>query len=160
MKFLFRGKLNKLKLIFQVGLSFEGISWASCFLILHDFEVCGFVYGALEKRSCRYILQMGSKTSSTMLLLLMIFWFQCTTVQCQEKMNSNSKPTEFKNGVKKIILSIALGVVTGLIGAILFACFVRCFVGYMNQTPIIKGPVIFSPKIDHQWVSPQAPINN
>ncbi|ESR34021.1 hypothetical protein CICLE_v100054092mg, partial [Citrus x clementina] len=63
-------------------------------------------------------------------------------------MNSNSKPTEFKNGVKKIILSIALGVVTGLIGAILFACFVRCFVGYMNQTPIIKGPVIFSPKID------------
>ncbi|KAH9698317.1 hypothetical protein WN944_027014 [Citrus x changshan-huyou] len=90
---------------------------------------------------------MGSKTS-TMLLLLMIFWFQYTTVQCQEKMNPNSKPTEFKNGVKKIILSIALGVVTGLIGAILFACFVRCFVGYMNQTPIIKGPVIFSPKID------------
>ncbi|KAJ4720322.1 Receptor-like kinase [Melia azedarach] len=111
----------------------------------------------MEKRRCRYILGISNKTSSV-LLLLMILCFQYKSVQCQERITpirrlssappAHSKPSEFKNGVERILLSIALGVITGLIGAILFACLVRCFVGYMNQTPLIKGPVVFSPKID------------
>ena len=41
-----------------------------------------------------------------------------------------------------------LGLVTGLMGSILFACLIRSFVRYLNKTPILKGPVIFSPIID------------
>ncbi|KAF2288364.1 hypothetical protein GH714_007067 [Hevea brasiliensis] len=60
---------------------------------------------------------------------------------------SPSRPPQFSTGLKRILLSIVLGVLTGLTGAILCACVVRFLVRYMNRTPILKGPVIFSPKI-------------
>ncbi|GLT37871.1 hypothetical protein SLA2020_121570 [Shorea laevis] len=90
-----------------------------------------------------------------LLLLLFILCFHQTTVECHERFirhlssqpPSPSGPPEFKYGLKKIILSIVLGVLTGLIGALLFAFLVKCVVQYMNRTPLLKGPVIFSPKI-------------
>ncbi|XVF66725.1 hypothetical protein PTKIN_Ptkin10aG0060600 [Pterospermum kingtungense] len=99
----------------------------------------------MEKRSCTLPL----------LLLLLLSFHQASTVQCKERLirhlasqpPSPSRPQEFKIGLKRIILSIALGIVTGLIGAILFAFLIKVAVQYMNQTPILKGPVIFSPKI-------------
>ena len=89
------------------------------------------------------------------LLLLLLLCFNHTTVECKERLirhlssqpPSPSRPQEFKIGLKRIILSIVLGILTGLIGAILFALLIKFAVQYMNQTPILKGPVIFSPKI-------------
>ncbi|KAJ0101342.1 hypothetical protein Patl1_05405 [Pistacia atlantica] len=108
--------------------------WVLCY-----YELCfsWFLFGLMEK-------------TSTVFLLFMILWFQYTSVQCQERISeppSSSKSEDGDNGIKRIILSIVSGILTGLIAAILFACIVRCFFGYMNQTPILKGPVIFSPKI-------------
>ena len=97
----------------------------------------------MEKRSC------------TLSLLLLLLCFHQTTVQCKERLirhlssqpPSLSRTQEFKIGLKRIILSIVLGILTGLIGAILFALLIKFAVQYMNQTPILKGLVIFSPKI-------------
>ncbi|KAA0044505.1 ADP-ribosylation factor GTPase-activating protein AGD3 [Cucumis melo var. makuwa] len=50
--------------------------------------------------------------------------------------------------LSRIIFSVLLGVVIGLMGSFLFACLIRSFVRYLNKTPILKGPVIFSPIID------------
>ncbi|CAB4294709.1 unnamed protein product [Prunus armeniaca] len=84
-----------------------------------------------------------------LLLLLFIFCLRQETVQCQEtEPPSSSKQPHFKNQLQRIILSIVLGVVTGLICALLTALLVRCFLRYISRTPILKGPVIFSPKID------------
>lgn len=103
----------------------------------------------MEKRSC---------TLSSLLLLLLLSFHQ-NPVECKERQlirhlssqsqppSPSSRPQEFKIGLKRIILSIVLGILTGLIGAILFALLVKVAVQYMNQTPILKGPVIFSPKI-------------
>lgn len=91
-----------------------------------------------------------------LLLLFVIFCLCNQTMLCQEMMSKNigseppspSVPHHFKNGFRRIILSVALGVLTGLIGALLFAYLVRSFLRYINRTPILRGPVIFSPKID------------
>ena len=55
--------------------------------------------------------------------------------------------SEYKDDTRKILLSVVLGAITGLIGSVVFALIVRCFVRYLRRTPILKGPVIFSPKI-------------
>ncbi|EXB81207.1 Inactive leucine-rich repeat receptor-like protein kinase CORYNE [Morus notabilis] len=68
-----------------------------------------------------------------------------TTNTTTTKIPSKSSSTI---GLKRITLSIVLGIFTGLMGSLLFALLVRCFVRYINRTPILKGPVIFSPKID------------
>ncbi|KAK4265112.1 hypothetical protein QN277_026207 [Acacia crassicarpa] len=91
------------------------------------------------------------------LLLLFLFSFQNSTVECQGRLNKQnyseseteypSRPSQDKEDLRKIIISVVLGSVTGLVGSVLFALIVRCFVQYLNQTPILKGPVIFSPKI-------------
>ncbi|KAI9126119.1 hypothetical protein K1719_003537 [Acacia pycnantha] len=91
------------------------------------------------------------------LLLLFFFSFQNSTVECQGRLNKQnyseseteypSRPSQDKEDLRKIIISVVLGSVTGLVGSVLFALIVRCFVQYLNQTPILKGPVIFSPKI-------------
>ncbi|XVE66101.1 hypothetical protein DITRI_Ditri08aG0053800 [Diplodiscus trichospermus] len=98
----------------------------------------------MEKRSC-----------IPTLLLLLLLCFNQISVQCKERLirqltsqpPSPSSPQEFRIGLKRIILSIVLGILTGLIGTILFALLIKFAVQYMNQTPILKGPVIFSPKI-------------
>lgn len=56
--------------------------------------------------------------------------------------------SHFKNGFQRILLSVALGVVTGFAGAFLSAWFIRTLVSYLNRTPLLEGPLIFSPKID------------
>ncbi|KAF8400063.1 hypothetical protein HHK36_015938 [Tetracentron sinense] len=91
------------------------------------------------------------------------FFFFCLdgAVQCRETMiehiftepppsPSFIRVPEFKNILRRIILGILFGCLTGFICAILFACLIRFFVRYMNRTPILKGPVIFSPKIAPQ----------
>lgn len=94
---------------------------------------------------------------SALLLFLLVLFLHQPTLRCQESSRTNkvsseppshSSPSHFENGLRRIVLSIALGVVSGLIGALLFAFLVRCFVRYINRTPILRGPVIFSPKID------------
>ncbi|KAK4836130.1 hypothetical protein QYF36_018917 [Acer negundo] len=102
-----------------------------------------------REKNC--ILQKSRKNSAVvLLLLLLVLCFHCTTVDCQARVKSPSpsRQSEFKIGIRRIILSVVLGVLTGLVSAILVACLIRFFVGYMNKTPILKGPVTFSPKID------------
>lgn len=102
---------------------------------------------------------------SALLLLLLILFLHQPALRCQESStnsisrtnkisseppspSSSSRPSHFQNGFRRIILSIALGVLTGVVGVLIVALVVRCFVRYINRTPILKGPVIFSPKID------------
>lgn len=90
-------------------------------------------------------------------LLLFLFSLHHNTVQCQGRLSKHvssehssptrPSPSEYKDDSRKIIISIVLGGVTGLVGSVLFAFVVRCVVQYLNRTPILKGPVIFSPKI-------------
>lgn len=60
---------------------------------------------------------------------------------------SPSKAPTFKSRGWRILFSIIFGSITGLVIAIGLAILVRFFVLYVNRTPILKGPVIFSPKI-------------
>ncbi|XP_057950077.1 inactive leucine-rich repeat receptor-like protein kinase CORYNE [Malania oleifera] len=91
-----------------------------------------------------------------MKILVWVFCFHCNVMLSKAGMvrhissesPSPSNPPKYRNGLEKLILSILLGVVTGLICAVLFACLVRFFRQYMNRTPILKGPVVFSPKIE------------
>lgn len=59
-----------------------------------------------------------------------------------------ASPNSFKIGIKRVSLSILSGLTTGFATALFVACIIRCFVQYINTTPILRGPVIFSPKID------------
>ncbi|GAV71462.1 Pkinase domain-containing protein [Cephalotus follicularis] len=108
----------------------------------------------------RYSLKISSKTKC--LLLLLILCFNQKQVQCQEStirlLSTNPPPPKFKNGPKRIIVSVVLGVLTGLTGAILFACLIRVLYRYLNRTPILKGPVIFSPKISSKTL--QSALSN
>ncbi|XP_042502543.1 inactive leucine-rich repeat receptor-like protein kinase CORYNE [Macadamia integrifolia] len=89
------------------------------------------------------------------LLVLFIFWF-IHTIQCREEMTeqiptespSPSRVPDLKNDLRRISLSIFLGILTGFLCAVLFVCFVRLVLHYMSRTPILKGPVIFTPKIN------------
>lgn len=93
-------------------------------------------------------------------LLLVLFWFPLFSgaecgVQTDALVGSSSEhfvsfpeTSHFKNGFRRILLSVALGVVTGLTGAVLSVWFIRSLVGYLNRTPLLEGPLIFSPKID------------
>ncbi|XP_022953555.1 inactive leucine-rich repeat receptor-like protein kinase CORYNE [Cucurbita moschata] len=93
------------------------------------------------------------------LLLLFVFWFPFFSgakggvqtdalVGSSEHFVPSPKTLHFKNGFQRILLSVALGVVTGLTGALLSVWFIRSLVGYLNRTPLLEGPLIFSPKID------------
>ncbi|XP_061994867.1 inactive leucine-rich repeat receptor-like protein kinase CORYNE [Rosa rugosa] len=88
------------------------------------------------------------KSRITRLLLLLLFLF-CSTVQCleTEPPSPSNHPHSKNNELERIILSLVLGVLTGLILALISAFIVHCFVRYISRTPILKGPVIFSPKI-------------
>lgn len=94
------------------------------------------------------------------LLLLFLFWFPHFSgaesgVQTDDAILASSehfvpfpKPSHSKNGIRRILLSVALGLITGLISAFLSVWFIRILVGYLNKTPILEGPLIFSPKFD------------
>lgn len=87
-----------------------------------------------------------------LLVLLLICCVEVSYVLGQEKsvrdppMALSSSP-DFKARFQRIVLSIFFGIITGLIFSLLFALLVRWFVRYINRTPILKGPVVFSPKI-------------
>ncbi|CAN4116196.1 unnamed protein product [Withania somnifera] len=96
-------------------------------------------------------------TSITALNLgfLCILWLQLSCVQCHGRIikDSSTEPTDppaspqFKIRFQRIFLSILFGMFTGLICALIFAWLVRSFVHYINKVTILKGPVVFSPKI-------------
>ncbi|KAK9108604.1 hypothetical protein Syun_024615 [Stephania yunnanensis] len=97
---------------------------------------------------------LNSKTLTLMLLFIFLFaTFQ--SAQCEQPSSSssssnstsNSRVSESKTGWRRIVLSIVFGGLTGFFAAIMLACLIRFFVLYMNRTPILKGPVIFTPKI-------------
>ncbi|XP_022881656.1 inactive leucine-rich repeat receptor-like protein kinase CORYNE [Olea europaea var. sylvestris] len=98
-----------------------------------------------------------SSSKAVKLDLIFIFCFNIISVQCLEKLSNNnssdsdppsqSEPPEFKNSLRRISLSILLGIIAGLIFALLVALLIRFFIRYINRSPILKGPVVFSPKI-------------
>ncbi|KAK3018172.1 hypothetical protein RJ639_003842 [Escallonia herrerae] len=106
----------------------------------------------MEKIEDILFLSNTSSRSLKFVLLLIV----CLQVQCQERVikhistqpPSPAMAPEIRNRFGRILLSILCGVITGLFCALIVACLVRCFIGYMNKTPILKGPVVFSPKID------------
>ncbi|KAK6922469.1 Protein kinase domain [Dillenia turbinata] len=101
----------------------------------------------------------SSKRNIPVPLNLLLFLCFIHGVQTQQRLIKHifaespaSSPThhspQFEHGLRRIILSIVLGIFTGLIGVLLFACLLRFLVRYLNRTPLLKGPVIFSPQID------------
>ena len=121
---------------------------------------CGFVSCAAMVNKRHIPCSLGRLLLAFLLLFLLSL--NNNTVQCQGRLSKHisseppspsrptptaSSPSQYKDDPRKIILSIVLGAVTGLVGSILFALVVRGVVQYLNRTPILKGPVIFSPKI-------------
>ncbi|KAI3409728.1 Protein kinase domain-containing protein [Psidium guajava] len=100
------------------------------------------------------VFPLESRRAASLVLLLMLC-LQSLTVECQNRTSrhlstqppSSSKAPEFKTGFRRVILSVVLGVLTGSISALLVACLVKSFILYIHRTPILKGPVVFSPKV-------------
>lgn len=82
---------------------------------------------------------MGTFCTSSTALKLGFLLLQLSCVHCHG--------TTLKDRFQRIFLSIVFGVFTGLICAFFFAWIIRTFVRYINKPPILKGPVVFSPKI-------------
>lgn len=99
---------------------------------------------------------MAKRAYITLGIWVLILFSLCnSSMQCQKRPinhvladspSSFESPQTQKSSVK-IILSILFGILTGLIFALLFAFIVRFFICYISKTPILKGPVVFSPKI-------------
>ncbi|ESQ41272.1 hypothetical protein EUTSA_v10013721mg [Eutrema salsugineum] len=96
--------------------------------------------------------------SNTICLLLFFFLVfasrTSTSASCRRRtvkhLSTNppsSIPLESRITSKVIVISIVSGILTGLVSALVLALLVRCIVKFMKQTPILKGPVVFSPKI-------------
>ncbi|KAF5443624.1 hypothetical protein F2P56_036165 [Juglans regia] len=104
----------------------------------------------MEKRG-KYTPSFNNDRFFPLLLLLVSFCFHHAAAYCREKttkhISSQPPPPKFQNGLRNILLSIALGALTGFLGALLFALIVRSVIRYLNRTPLLKCPVIFSPKI-------------
>ncbi|GAU14114.1 hypothetical protein TSUD_169380 [Trifolium subterraneum] len=105
-----------------------------------------------KKRQTFFNLAKDLLVFQPLVLLLFLFSLHHNTVQCEGRLSKNissetSSQSDYKDNPRKIIVSIVLGAVTGLIGSVVFAFVIRCIVRYLNRTPILKGPVIFSPKI-------------
>lgn len=125
--------------------------------------VCDLLLLSMEK-----LVRVVSQTTSTKraLKFLFLFSFFCllnTCVHSQERIITHHissqlpppspysttapKQLQLKDRLQKIMLSILFGFIAGLILALLFGCLVRCFLRFINRSPILKGPVVFSPKI-------------
>ncbi|KAJ0230741.1 Inactive leucine-rich repeat receptor-like protein kinase CORYNE [Hirschfeldia incana] len=97
-----------------------------------------------------------SNTLSLLLLFFLAFTSRtATSSSCRQRTVKHlsttpppsSTPLSSRISPKVILVSIVSGVLTGLLSALGLAFLVRCIVKYMRQTPILKGPVVFSPKI-------------
>lgn len=83
-------------------------------------------------------------TSTTLKLFILFILFTFVHfVHCEETKIKHLS----QNRTRRIIISVVLGLVTGLVFAFLFACLLRCLIRFITKTPILKGPVVFSPKI-------------
>ncbi|EHA8588779.1 inactive leucine-rich repeat receptor-like protein kinase CORYNE [Cocos nucifera] len=49
--------------------------------------------------------------------------------------------------IRRIILGIVLGLLAGIAASVVFLFLIRLFILFANRTPILKGPVIFTPQI-------------
>ncbi|XP_051116502.1 inactive leucine-rich repeat receptor-like protein kinase CORYNE [Andrographis paniculata] len=84
--------------------------------------------------------------------VLLLLCLKMAFAECRDGVAKNqaeeTTTSSFKNRrLKKICLSIGLGILTGLISALLFAIFLRHFVRFINKSPTLKSPILFSPKI-------------
>ncbi|KAA0039855.1 inactive leucine-rich repeat receptor-like protein kinase CORYNE [Cucumis melo var. makuwa] len=85
------------------------------------------------------------------LLYLFLFsfpLFSAATSGVQTHFPPFPKASRFNNGFQRILLSVALGVLTGLTASFLSVLFIRTLLRFLNRTPLLQGPLIFSPKID------------
>lgn len=108
----------------------------------------------MEKKG--HIVSTNSSKALQMLILF-TFFLNIISAQCLDRTRkpiSGEPPPQpeaeaatFKNRFRKISLSIALGMITGLICALVSALLVHYFIKYINRTPILRNPVVFSPKI-------------
>ncbi|CAH8320412.1 unnamed protein product [Eruca vesicaria subsp. sativa] len=98
------------------------------------------------------------RRSNTIYLLLFFFLAftsrTTTSASCRRRTVKHlsttlpsSTPLESRITSKVIVISIVSGILTGLVSALVLAFLVRCIVTYMKQTPILKGPVVFSSKL-------------
>ncbi|PKU75087.1 inactive leucine-rich repeat receptor-like protein kinase CORYNE [Dendrobium catenatum] len=60
---------------------------------------------------------------------------------------SNLHPSSSRASLRRILLGILFGSLTGAVASIVFLFSIRLFLLFANRTPILKGPVIFTPKI-------------
>ncbi|CAM8900185.1 unnamed protein product [Rhodiola kirilowii] len=81
---------------------------------------------------------------ATNLLLLFVFTIHYSSAQSLPQSPNFSVGL----GFRRILVSVVFGALAGLLLAILVVFLVRFFNQYFNQTPILRGPVVFSPKID------------
>nr|GEV60448.1 inactive leucine-rich repeat receptor-like protein kinase CORYNE [Tanacetum cinerariifolium] len=72
-------------------------------------------------------------------LVLLISYFCLCFVQCDGEPISPL--------ASNLLLSILLGTITGLLCALISAYLIRCIFRYIRTTPILTGPVVFSPHI-------------
>ncbi|KAK8964750.1 Inactive leucine-rich repeat receptor-like protein kinase CORYNE [Platanthera guangdongensis] len=59
----------------------------------------------------------------------------------------NHLPSSTHANLRRILLGILFGCITGAFASIIFLFSIRLFLFFTNRTPILKGPVIFYPKI-------------
>lgn len=94
----------------------------------------------------------NSKTLTRTLLVLSLLINPC----CGESQPISAEPpssspspshSEFNIRLRRIIVGVLFGCLNGFVAAVLFAFCIRFVLLYMKRTPILKGPVIFSPKI-------------
>ncbi|KAH6809840.1 Protein kinase superfamily protein [Perilla frutescens var. frutescens] len=103
---------------------------------------------------------MGKKkhelgTRAIKMVVLLAFCLNIVSADCVDRLSKNISgeappqlgPPSLRNKLRRIFLSIVLGIITGLICALLLALLFRHFVKYVNRTPILKGPVLFFPRI-------------
>lgn len=100
--------------------------------------------------------ELGTNCNKALkIFVLLAFCMNIVSTECVDRLSKNfsgeapplGPPLSLKNRLRRIFLSIALGTVTGLIAALLISLLFRHFVKYVNRTPILKGPVLFSPRI-------------
>ncbi|KAJ0969262.1 hypothetical protein J5N97_022139 [Dioscorea zingiberensis] len=68
--------------------------------------------------------------------------------------NNTTTNTSSSTHLRRILLGILFGSLTGLFASIVFIFLIRLFILFANRTPILKGPVIFSPRISPKSLQP------